>query len=215
MKKVLFIDDDSQILKMIQRKLEKTDIKGFYTTDGKKGLRLVESEDIDLVFTDLMMPNLNGLSVLRQIHQIKEHTLVVVVSANAQSSTITRTLNTNMVYKYIVKPWKIDNEAINFIYECLDIAEERKHKEMLKTLSKSLNMDMKETSLDKGLDEIFVNIKILKRIEKMSNWILISENKKVIEASKDISLNQIDIDQEALEVFESNIGDLRLYGNFK
>lgn len=198
MKKVLFIDDEKYILKTIQRKLKNTDIQGYYASDGNKGLNLVEMEDIDVIFTDLMMPHTNGLTVVEELYKVRPNCVVVVLSGNAQTSTIVRTMNTNHVYKYLVKPWKIDDKGIEFINECLELAKRKKEE---------ANVKIKE-------EKVLVDLEAIKQIQEMSSWFILDKNNKIINKSEHINLEQMEILKRGPYTnVSSNIGDLKLFGN--
>ncbi len=141
MNKVLFIDDESYILQIIERKLAKTEIQGYFATEPMEGLKLLEEEEIDVVFTDLMIPDTNGLTVVEEVHKRRPGTVVVILSGNAQASAIVESLNTNKVYKYLVKPWRLDDAGIEFLRDCL--AEAKRRQEALHE-SEKLMIDLED-----------------------------------------------------------------------
>lgn len=203
MKKILFIDDEAFILQTIERKLEKTDLHGFYTTDPLYGLELVEKEDIDVVFTDLLMPQMNGLEVVEAINSKKPNCVVVVLSGNSQTSAIVKTMNTNHVFKYIVKPWKVDEEGIRFMQFCIEEAQRRK------TVTSKAAAER---------DNLLISVECLNKVIQYRSWVLVDETDHILAKSipvrNDLNL-QIEISElERLpyEFIESNVGILKLYG---
>lgn len=80
MKQILVIDDDEKIRTIFARFLRS---KGYAVTcaeDGKEGLRLLEAESPDLVITDIMMPNTDGLEVVLSMRAKHSSIPVIAIS---------------------------------------------------------------------------------------------------------------------------------------
>lgn len=67
MAKVLVIDDDETIRSVFSRFLTSKGYEVFVAADGRKGLKVLEDEDVELVITDIMMPETDGLEVVMAI----------------------------------------------------------------------------------------------------------------------------------------------------
>lgn len=67
MARILIIDDDETICSVFQRFLEGKGYEVFVASDGGKGLQVLEEQDINLVLTDIMMPETDGLEVVMAI----------------------------------------------------------------------------------------------------------------------------------------------------
>lgn len=84
MKRILIIDDDEEICKLIKVGLEKIgDFSVLFATSGKEGLRIAQTEKPHLILLDVRMPEMNGFEVLREIKQNKEIAGVPVVMLTA------------------------------------------------------------------------------------------------------------------------------------
>lgn len=66
-KKVLIVEDDDMIISMYKTKLEQLNYAVFLAHDGLEGLEMTKKEKPDLVLLDIIMPQLDGFSVLEQI----------------------------------------------------------------------------------------------------------------------------------------------------
>lgn len=78
-KRVLIVDDDEGIREMLKIRLE---ANGFLTSiveDGEKAVQAVQKQTPDLVVMDIMMPNLDGFSTLKQINQMRAKKIPVVI----------------------------------------------------------------------------------------------------------------------------------------
>ena len=72
MARILVIDDEADIRTIFQRCLERMGYTVETAADGRQGLRLLASTVPDLVITDLMMPEMDGLEVIRNIRNIRK-----------------------------------------------------------------------------------------------------------------------------------------------
>ncbi|MBI3988301.1 MAG: response regulator, partial [candidate division NC10 bacterium] len=81
--KVLVVDDEEGIARMIQVLLESKGFSTFVANSGKTALELLGSSPVDLVLLDIMMPGFDGYQVLRQIKEDEElrHLPVILLTA--------------------------------------------------------------------------------------------------------------------------------------
>lgn len=67
MSKVLIIDDEEAILLMYSEKLKASGHEVLTANDGQEGLKVAQKEKPDLIFLDIIMPQMNGLDVLKEL----------------------------------------------------------------------------------------------------------------------------------------------------
>ncbi len=77
--KVLIVDDDSELRKVIAAQLTSMGLDCIEATDGKEGLQLIESEAPDLVLLDLIMPELDGFAVVNELRQSKQGSQIPLI----------------------------------------------------------------------------------------------------------------------------------------
>jgi len=104
--KILIVDDDSSSLTLLRRILESSfhdSILLTSCTEPEQAVRICYAEDVDILFTDLDMPNLNGFNLLKQVKSKNILTQVVILSAqptgNAMLSAFLLGAN-----EYLTKP---------------------------------------------------------------------------------------------------------------
>jgi len=66
-KRVLVIDDEPDILKVIQKRLEAIGLEVITATDGEAGVHIIENENPDLIMLDVIIPGMDGFSVFKRI----------------------------------------------------------------------------------------------------------------------------------------------------
>src|SRR5262249_25712910 len=69
MARILVIDDETQIRVLLQRVLESEGHEVFDTRDGREALTIAESQPLDLVITDIMMPDTDGIEVITTLRR--------------------------------------------------------------------------------------------------------------------------------------------------
>jgi putative nucleotidyltransferase with HDIG domain len=67
---ILIVDDEKPIRKMLYRSIEQEGNRYFLAANGKEALKILEKEDVDLVITDIAMPEMDGIELTRRV---KEH----------------------------------------------------------------------------------------------------------------------------------------------
>ena len=108
--KVLLIDDDSSVLEMVTRLLEG---KGFVVStakDGLDGLRAIERQRPDLIISDILMPTLDGLTLVKALKRRKETRMIPVIFLTSKSDPLSMIEGINVGAKfYVTKPFQTDD----------------------------------------------------------------------------------------------------------
>jgi len=78
---ILFVDDDQNVLNAYTRILRKTPWEILTASNGKKALEIIQNQQIDLIVTDIKMPQLHGVELVSRIRQIHRNLPIVVCSA--------------------------------------------------------------------------------------------------------------------------------------
>lgn len=119
-KKILIVDDNEDITKLLKKSLEGVGYNVITENDSIKALKLFEAnyEEIDLVITDYMMPNLNGGELAIAIKEIKPKTGVILMTGYIKDKENLININ-DFIDEYITKPIKFNNlcETIEKVLE--------------------------------------------------------------------------------------------------
>ncbi len=79
---ILIIDDEEFILQLSRDILTKIDYHVKTASDGSEGLKLLESDKFDLILTDIKMPNINGLDVIRHVRTHNKEIPIIVITGH-------------------------------------------------------------------------------------------------------------------------------------
>ncbi|NOX54225.1 MAG: response regulator [Planctomycetes bacterium] len=108
--KVLLVDD-SGTMRTIQKrmfaKLGVPDEAISEAADGQQALQLFESNHFDLVLTDWNMPNMDGLTLLKEIRKRNEKVPVIMITTEAERARVVSAISAG-VSDYLVKPFSPD-----------------------------------------------------------------------------------------------------------
>jgi response regulator RpfG family c-di-GMP phosphodiesterase len=104
-KRILFVDDDPQILTMLERMLEgmRSEWDMDFIDDGAKALKLMFERPYDAILSDVRMPGMNGAELLGLVSQSYPHTVRIVMSAYSDRDTTLRLVGT--AHQFIAKPF--------------------------------------------------------------------------------------------------------------
>jgi len=105
--RILLIEDESRIQAFVRRGLEAEGYGVVTAGDGRDGLSLARSGDWDLVVLDLLLPGLNGLRVLQELHAARPQLPVLVLSARGDLRTKLKGFELG-ASDYIPKPFALD-----------------------------------------------------------------------------------------------------------
>lgn len=105
--RILVIEDESRILAFVARGLEAEGFSVVGAGDGVEGLRLANESSYDLVLLDLLLPRLDGLSVLKELGRTQPGLPIIVVTARNEMATKLRGFGLG-ARDYLTKPFSFD-----------------------------------------------------------------------------------------------------------
>ena len=124
-KRILVVDDDESLRWVTKAQLQQSGYDVGATADGKSALASIRQTPPDLVITDLKMPGMSGLELLRQIREDYPEIIVIMVTAFGSVENAVEAMKTG-AYDYIMKPVNMDELRliVNRGLEHLDLQEE-------------------------------------------------------------------------------------------
>ena len=106
--RILFVDDDKDILMMVEQYLQMQGYDITAVNSGLKALDLVRDQDIHIIFTDYKMPEFNGLELLAAVKQYKPEIEVIIVTGYGSMESAVQAMKFGC-YDYLQKPFKLDH----------------------------------------------------------------------------------------------------------
>ncbi|HAN09914.1 MAG TPA: hypothetical protein DCP90_04790 [Clostridiales bacterium] len=175
--KVLFVDDEENILSSIRRAMITEPYICYFAISGVEALKIMAEKKIDIIVSDMKMPNMSGLELMKKIKDSYPDTIKIILSGYAQLTQVIATVNNVDLYKFLLKPWKNEelydtlNDASNYVRLL-----ETKNKEFEKLETKNAMyqklMNIKQSGENVTKNDI-QNIKIIiSRFFKNLNFLL-------------------------------------------
>jgi two-component system, NtrC family, response regulator PilR len=130
MNRILVIDDEQSMRDFLSIMLKKEGYEVVAAENGEHGLKAIHAEIYDLVITDVKMPKVDGIEVLRTIKEVSPETVVIVITAFATTDTAVQAMKLG-AYDYITKPFKVDEIKL-IIQKALEKHHLRKENILLK-----------------------------------------------------------------------------------
>jgi DNA-binding NtrC family response regulator len=119
--KVLFIDDQMDFLELLKVRLKNEEYEKFFLSDPSTASDLIEKEKIDVVISDMNMPK-NGIELFKELRRDHPQVVRIALSGSLNTSTLLMAINVGDVYKYIPKPWKVNEEGKAVIKSAISYA---------------------------------------------------------------------------------------------
>jgi two-component system, OmpR family, response regulator VicR len=123
-KRILYIEDEKEMIELTRIVLEREGFEMIGVVGGAKGLEAIKREKPNLVLLDLMMPDVDGWEVYRQMKADQELADIPVIIITARTQSIDKVLGLKVarVADYITKPFG-PGELIESIKRVLDKTE--------------------------------------------------------------------------------------------
>lgn len=117
---VLFVDDEENILTSLKRGLRREGYKKLFASSGEEALDLLKDNCVSVIVSDMRMPGMNGLELLKRIKNDYPDTVRVVLSAYTQLPQVLASVNQADVFKFITKPWDLEDGLKKILRDALD-----------------------------------------------------------------------------------------------
>ena len=109
--RILVVDDERSMRELLAIVLRRDGYDVILAENGRTALGVLERESIDLLFSDIKMPDMSGVEVLRAAKQIDQDILGIMITAFASTDTAVEALRMG-AYDYLSKPFDVDELKI-------------------------------------------------------------------------------------------------------
>ena len=166
---VLFVDDEQDILNAIRRATLKENFVALFANSGKAALEIMERREISVLVTDMRMPEMDGLTLIKRVRVLYPKTVRIVLSGYTQLSQVLATVNLGDIFQFIAKPWQMREELLAGVYQGIERFNlEVERDELLDRLEKK---NQAYLNIFGKMEEKFAyEKKVLENIEKVHYW---------------------------------------------
>lgn len=117
---ILFVDDDPKVLKSLQRGLIDEPYECLFATSGKEALEILQTHQVHVICTDMRMPEMNGLELLKIVKERYPQIVRLVLSGYTQVGMLLTAINQGEIFKFITKPWRLEEEFKGIIKQAVE-----------------------------------------------------------------------------------------------
>ena len=107
MEKILVVDDEQSLREVLSIMLKRAGYAVTIAMDGEDAVELLQKEIFDLVITDLRMPKVDGMEVLKAVKSASPETVVLIITAFASADSAVEAMKQG-AYDYLTKPFQVD-----------------------------------------------------------------------------------------------------------
>lgn len=107
MEKILVVDDEQSLRDVLSIMLKRAGYAVTSAMDGEEAIEFLNKEIFDLVITDLRMPKLDGMEVLKAVKSASPETVVLIITAFATADSAVEAMKQG-AYDYLTKPFQVD-----------------------------------------------------------------------------------------------------------
>lgn len=110
--RILVVDDEESIREFLEIMLKKEGYEVSTAEDGQKAKEVLQKKSFDMVISDLQMPNVTGIELLKHVKDSYPETVFMLITAFGTTETAVEAMKMG-AYDYVTKPFKIDEVRMN------------------------------------------------------------------------------------------------------
>lgn len=104
---ILAVDDEENIRNLITYTFEEHNLEVMTAENGKAAITILENNPIDVIITDLLMPTMTGLALIREMKKIKSAIPIIIITAYGNTEMV-KEIIAEGVFRLIEKPLDFD-----------------------------------------------------------------------------------------------------------
>lgn len=180
---LLFVDDEPSILSSLRRLFRPHGYRILVAESGQAGLDTLANENVDLVISDMRMPEMDGAHFLKEVRNRWPGIVRILLTGYADISSTIAAINEGEIYRYISKPWD-DAEIVLIVREALERQRLVNENQRLTELTQAQNDALK--ALNAGLEN-----KVAERTQEVRD--ALSELKKTFLATVQVCAGLVEL----------------------
>ncbi len=147
---ILFVDDETPVLRSLKRLLRPTGHRVYIAGSGAEGLKILGEKPIDVVVSDMRMPEMDGAEFLTNVAAQWPGTTRMLLTGYADLTSAIDAINKGSISRYLTKPWQ-DADLRMSIEQAVETQRLSREKQRLEELTAKQNAEL--LSLNKDLEQ--------------------------------------------------------------
>lgn len=126
---ILFVDDQDLVLMALKRAFLDEPYEKVFAHSGKEAIEILEKKQVHVIVADLGMPDMDGSRLLEAVRAKYPGIVRIVLSGQNDVITVQDAVNGSLVFRYITKPWKFEEEFKPAIRDAIELS----HRQLAET----------------------------------------------------------------------------------
>jgi response regulator RpfG family c-di-GMP phosphodiesterase len=140
---LLFVDDEANVLKSLRRLFHNEPYNTYFAASGAEGLEILRQTPVDLIISDMRMPEMNGAEFLTEAFTQWPDTIRILLTGYADMQSTIDAVNKGRIYNYCNKPWN-DDELKLLVRNAMEQKRLREERDRLSEIVQQQNSELKE-----------------------------------------------------------------------
>jgi putative nucleotidyltransferase with HDIG domain len=168
---LLFVDDETSILLSLNRLFRPHGYRIFTAPSGAAGLEILQKEKIDLIISDMRMPEMDGAAFLEQVLRNWPDTVRLLLTGYADMKSTIAAINKGHIYRYLQKPWE-DDDVVLTVQHALEKKHLQQERQRLEELTRRQNEELAylnatlEAKVAERTSEVLTAVRRLQAVNK-------------------------------------------------
>ncbi len=157
---ILVVDDENEALVLMKELFEQNGYRTLTANDGEIALQMVEDEQPDIIVSDIVMPNMDGMTLLKKVKETNPDIAVIMVTANGAIENAVDAMKMG-AKDYILKPFRL-NEVLTKVQNLARLR-------MLEIENQTLRKEVrKKYNFDKIIGKTPIMTELFQRVEAVA-----------------------------------------------
>jgi response regulator RpfG family c-di-GMP phosphodiesterase len=144
---LLFVDDEPSILSSLRRLFRPYGCRILVAESGAAGLEVVGAERVDLILSDMRMPEMDGAQFLEKARAVNPDAIRILLTGYSDITSTVNAINRGEIYRYVSKPWD-DNDIVLIVRKALEHQWLKRENDRLADLTQRQNEELKVLNAD-------------------------------------------------------------------
>ncbi len=144
---VLFIDDETNILKALQRLLRNEPCRVITASRGSEALEVLDRERPQVVVSDQRMPEISGVDLLQSVRQRHPDVIRILLTGYTEMNVAVEAINRGEIFRLVTKPWN-DEELKATLRQAFDTHDLKSEIRRLNQVTREQNLKLQELNRD-------------------------------------------------------------------
>jgi len=117
--RVLFVDAEKNVISALSRAVSEEPYQAAFAGSAREAMKIMDEREISVIVTDMRMPEMDGLTLLRILRDKHPRTVRVILSSYVHLPQMTAAIDRGDIFRLIGKPWNTDGELLPAIRQAV------------------------------------------------------------------------------------------------